>query len=121
MVVPLRSVTNRGEGYYADYKGYYASGQLKEEGKIFVECYDQPFPDRHMVWEGKYYRPDGTLGSTVSQGTGTQTLWYPNGQVMWELELVNGKRVHCKQFMDDGKTRLNIEYVDEKEVYLPVD
>ena len=103
------------------YKGFYANGKLKEEGEISVGLwgyYDKPLPDRHMVRNGKYYRPDGTLGSTVSQGTGTQMLWYPNGQLRWELELVNGERVQLKTFKEDGRLRQHIKYVDGKEVRL---
>ena len=108
-------------GFYAPYKGFYANGQLKEEGEILVESFGlpgKPFPDRHNVLNGKYYKPDGTLGSVVSQGTGTQTLWYPNGQMQWELELLDGQRVRCKQFSESGKLISKVEYIDGKEVYL---
>lgn len=104
------------------YEGFYANGRLKEEGEIFVirnGFPPKPFPDRHEVWNGKYYKPDGTLGATVSEGTGTQKLWYPNGQVWWELELVNGERVRVKQYSEEGKMTANAVYIDGKEVYLP--
>ena len=118
-IVSIRSV---GKSSYCPYKGFYPNGQIKEEGQIFVEWGSgKPFPDRHMVWNGKYYRPDGTLGSTVSQGTGTQTLWYPNGQLWWELELDNCERVRAQQFSVDGKLLSNVVYINGKEVYLEVD
>jgi len=102
---------------YHSYKGFYASGQLKEEGEIFVEYFDfdlppKPLPDRHIVWNGRYYKPDGTLGSEISQGTGTQTLWFSNGQIQWELELIDAVRVRHKHFREDGTIISSAEYVD---------
>ena len=123
-ITDIRSVGINHKGGLCSYKGFYANGQLKEEGEIFVEYTNypkQPYPDRHDVWNGKYYKPDGTLGSEISQGTGTQKLWYPNGQLRWELELRDGNRAWCKQYSEDGKVVSDVEYVDGKAVYRKAD
>ncbi|MGL4942787.1 MAG: hypothetical protein ACRC46_06315 [Thermoguttaceae bacterium] len=105
-------VLNPHDGYNA-YKGFYESGVLKEEGEIYVEFVDypkEPLPDRHKVRSGKYYTPDGVLGSLVENGTGCQKLWYPNGQLRFELELKDYKRVRLKQFSTDGSLVSDVDY-----------
>ena len=61
---------------------------------------------------GKFYKPDGTLGSEVSNGTGTQTLWYPDGTIRWELVLRNYTRFQHSWWFDNGQLIQTQHYVD---------
>ena len=95
-----------GEGWNT-YRGYYADGTLREEGEIHVYPngpYKELTPDRHVVRWGRFYKPDGSLGSEIKDGTGDQMLWYPNGQVAWHMKQVNGKRVSAQLWQPNGAT-----------------
>ena len=104
----------RGAGY-SPYRGYYPNGTLREEGECRVEFYgvDQsdPCPDNHDVRWGKYYLPDGRLGSEVRDGSGVQTYWSSNATKVWELELKDFKRRRLTMWKPDG-TRLTQEEYD---------
>lgn len=94
---------------YNPYRGYYPSGALREEGECFVDVnegtWNEPAPDSSDVRWGKYYRPDGTLGSEVVGGHGTQTLWNVDGSKRWELVLQNGQRVQHSIWYENGQLR----------------
>lgn len=88
------------------YRAFYPDGVLREEGEIDVSLTGLPkvpFPDQHKVKWGNYYRPDGSLGSTVRDGTGEQMIWYPNGQLRWKLVLKNYERVSLEMWSEQGK------------------
>jgi hypothetical protein len=90
---------------WSRYRGYYPDGTLREEGKIYVSYGDfppEPQPDQHNLRWGKYYRPDGTLGGEIRDGTGEQLLWYPDGKLRWKLVLKDYKRVMYELWLEDG-------------------
>lgn len=96
----------QGEGWNS-YRGYYPDGTLREEGEIHVypnDVHKELTPDQHVVRWGRYYKPDGSLGSDITEGTGDQKLWYPNGQLRWHLKQVHGKRVSAQLWQMDGAT-----------------
>jgi hypothetical protein len=102
---------------YRDYRGYYPNGTLKEQGEVRVTISGagdtaEPFPDRHDVRNGTYYRLDGSVDSTVQDGTGVQCLRNPNGLLTWRLTLQNYRRVHLQVWNDDGSLRLDKHYED---------
>jgi len=95
-----------GEGWNS-YRGYYSNGTLREEGEIHVfpnGLNKELTPDRHVVRWGRYYKPDGLLGSEIKDGTGDQILWFPNGQICWHMKQVDGKRVSDQFWHPDGTT-----------------
>jgi len=95
----------RGAGWNR-YRGYYPDGSLREEGEIDVSYRGippEPQPDHHNVKWGNYYRPDGTLGARVRDGTGEQILWYPNGRLRWKLVLKDYKRIAFEHWTDGGQ------------------
>ena len=53
--------------------------------------------------EAAIFRPDGTLGSMVQNGSGVQTYWYPDGMIRWRLELKDYKRVRHQMWNLSGK------------------
>ncbi len=102
---------------YNPFKGFYPDGTLREEGECYVEVmgfHDQPFPAHENLKWTKCYRPDGSLGSRVEGGTGTQTIWTPDGTKTWELELKNFKRVKLTQWHRNGQLRKVLNYVEGK-------
>ncbi len=87
------------------YRGYYPDGTLREVGEIHVEYSNyppEPHPDEHNVKWGNYYRPDGTIGAQIRDGTGEQVLWYPDGKLRWKLVLRDYKRVMDELWAEDG-------------------
>ncbi len=96
----------QGEGWNS-YRGYYSNGTLREEGEIHVFANGiekELTPDRHVVRWGRYYKPDGSLGSEIKDGTGDQILWFLNGQICWHMKQVDGKRVSDQMWQPDGTT-----------------
>lgn len=95
------------------YRSYYPDGTLHEEAEIMVEYlgyHPYPLPDRENVRWGNYYRPDGALSSQVRDGTGTTTLWFPNGQLRGRVVLKDYKRVLFEMWHHDGKLIGREEY-----------
>ncbi|MHC4418831.1 MAG: toxin-antitoxin system YwqK family antitoxin [Planctomycetota bacterium] len=107
-------VEYKGAGYN-NFKRFYPDGTLAEEGKCMVELFDsppQPVPDENNVLWSKCYRPDGALCSEVRNGTGTQMYWTAQGVKIWELELVNFKRVRHTMWYRNGQLLGTQTYVD---------
>ena len=106
-----------GASGYNQYRGFYPNGVCREEGECFVEMNGsliEPVPDLHNVRSAKYYKPDGTLGSEVTDGTGTQTYWYPDGIKRWELVLDDYKRSELKTWYANGQLQKTKQFVDAK-------
>jgi hypothetical protein len=100
---------------YNPYRGYYPDGTCREVGECLVEWNGgsgDPAPDNHDVRSGKYFRPDGTLASEVVNGTGTQTLWYPDGRKRWELVLEKYQRRRHSMWYEGGQLRQTQQYVN---------
>jgi antitoxin component YwqK of YwqJK toxin-antitoxin module len=96
------------------FKRFYPDGRLAEEGECLVELYNagEPIPDESDVLWSKSYKPDGTLGSEVKNGTGTQIYWNANGIKIWELELADFKRVRHSKWYANGQLQGACDYVD---------
>ncbi len=91
---------------YNSYQGYYGNGKLREEGaiKVTFRCLPpEPQPDNGDVEWANYYRPDGTLGAQIRDGTGEQIFWYPDGTVRWKLVVKNFQPVSHEMWGPDGK------------------
>ena len=73
-----------------------------------------PFPDWHDLKWAKCYKPDGSLGSEVIDGTGTQMIWAQDGTKIWELELVNYQRASHTMYYPNGQLLVHQEYKDGK-------
>ena len=108
------------EVYFSGYgfnrfRGEYPNGVLREEGECLVEPNgdsEDPMPDIHQVKWGNYYRPDGSLGSEIRDGTGVQIYWSREGVKLWELELRNFQRVRVSWWYPNGKLLMKQTYLD---------
>lgn len=102
---------------YNPYKAYYSDGTLQQEGECLIEIMgfeDGPYPDWHDLRWAKCYKPDGSLGSEVIDGTGTQMIWAQDGTKIWELELVNYQRASHTMYYPNGQLHVHQEYKDGK-------
>lgn len=100
-------------GAYYPYRGHYPDGTLREEGECRVKFLGlpiQPSPDNHDIRNGRFYKPDGSLGSVVRDGSGVQIYWYPDGRIRWRLELKNYNRVLSQMWDREGKLRHDQTY-----------
>ncbi len=125
-----------GQGYNT-YTAYYPNGKVRERGECLVDTDFQGlelYPDDHNVLWCKCYKPDGTVGSEVKDGTGVQTrwstdgqkrlelclkdcrweryrVWYPNGQLLVDQSCLNGELdgIH-RGFHPNGKTKFEGEF-----------
>ncbi len=100
---------------YNPFKAYYADGTLQQEGECLIEVMgfeNGPYPDWHNLRWAKCYRPDGSLGSEVIDGTGIQTQWMPGGTKTWELELLNYQRTAHTMWYPNGQLHAHQAYVN---------
>ncbi len=101
---------------YNEFVGYYPDGSIREIGTCMVHMTDilpeVPTPDFHDVDSSRCYKPDGTLGSEVVNGTGIQTIWRPDGTKIWELHLEDHVRTLHRMWYDNGQLRGEQAYED---------
>ena len=78
---------------YNQYRGYYLTGVLREEGLCMVveEGTEVRANYRAELQRAKFYDPNGALISEIKDGVGKQILCFSNGQRFLEAEFVNGK------------------------------
>jgi len=100
-----------GEGWNS-FRGTYPDGTLREEGVCWVmlNAGIEPFTGLDEVKDGKYYDPNGKLGSEVKDGTGVQTYWNCDGTKVWELEFIDYKRARHAMWYDNGQLRAEQRY-----------
>lgn len=96
--------------------GYYPDGSIRETGTCMVEMVNSgpvmPSPDFHHVDSSRCYRPDGTLGSEVINGTGIQTVWSSDGTKIWELHLEDHVRTLHRMWYENGQLLSEQAYKD---------
>jgi antitoxin component YwqK of YwqJK toxin-antitoxin module len=69
--------------------------------------------ERGVLLSAKSYRPDGTVGSHIRNGSGKWMTWYKNGKKEQECEYVNGK-LNGKLIMwyENGRKSSECEFLD---------
>jgi hypothetical protein len=99
---------------YNPYKRWYDNGSIRGEGEclVLISGWKQPMVDWNDLKWANCYRPDGSVGSEVRDGTGIQTIWSEPGVKIWELELKDYKRVQLKQWYPSGALAHSISYKD---------
>jgi hypothetical protein len=96
---------------YNYFRGTYPDGTLREEGEGLTEySYIEPIPNTYKVRWGKYYHTDGTLGSEIVNGSGTQTYWIPDGTKVWELVLLDQVPVRVSEWYQNGEVAIVEQY-----------
>ncbi len=86
---------------FNNFRAYCKNGTLRAEAEVNVRLIGykkQPYPDQHLVRDGKYYNPDGKLVSSITDGTGIQKYYSEAGQIYWMLELKEYKRIEHKMW-----------------------
>lgn len=108
-------------GYNA-FAGYYPDGSRREVGTCMVWVLEvdttMPYPDFSDVEESRCYKPDGTLGSEVRDGTGVQTIWNPDGTKVSEQHLEKHVRTLQRNWHDNGQLSVELRY-EEGSVHGP--
>lgn len=101
---------------YNQYRGYYGTGVLREEGLCMVveDGTEVRANHRSQLQRAKFYDPNGALISEIKDGVGKQILCFSNGQRFLEAEFVNGKwsgpmrvwsrngRLRCEAYYRNG-------------------
>lgn len=101
---------------YNQYRGYYLTGVLREEGLCMVveEGTEVRAKYRAELQRAKFYGPNGALISEIKDGVGKQILCFSNGQRFLEAEFNNGKcsgpmrvwgrngRLRCEAYYRNG-------------------
>jgi len=101
------------------FEARYPDGSLRAEGECYVTLNGgslDPVPEINNVKSGRYYKPNGELGSEVVNGTGTETYWAPNGTKLWELELKNYQRQQLSWWYPNGAKKVVGTYDGGKRV-----
>ena len=89
---------------YNSYRGYYATGVLREEGRWMVAANgSKPGPAPFDIQQGKYFNPSGELISEIKNGTGTLIQCYANGQPYCSIDFEQGEMTHVKRWHDNGQ------------------
>ena len=103
-------VEYKGEGYNSFFV-FYEDGTIAAEGMCRVERNDhQILHNIHDVKEGRFYNPRGDLVSSIRNGTGIQTFFYPDGTKSWELHLEDFRRKKLTMWNPDGSVSLEKTY-----------
>ncbi|MHC4621624.1 MAG: toxin-antitoxin system YwqK family antitoxin [Planctomycetota bacterium] len=99
---------------YNDFRRFYPNGGLAEQGRCFVDLLFgiEPIPDEDNVEWSKCYKPDGSLGSEVLNGTGKITYWTPQGSRREQVELDHFRTVRRSYWYPNGQLSGTAEYVD---------
>ena len=86
------------------FRGYYSSGTPREEGTCFVayEAFGTPMPDMHQMWDAICYKPNGSVGSRVQNGTGHQMYWDTKRRRVADLEFQDGHRISTELYECGG-------------------
>jgi hypothetical protein len=103
-----------GEGWNP-FRGTYPNGTLREEGvcQVHLNFVTEPLPEYlEAKKEGKYYDPNGKLGSEIRDGSGIQTYWNHKGVKVLELEFKDFKMTHLARWHENGQPMIERHYVD---------
>jgi hypothetical protein len=97
----------------ADFKRFYPDRELLAEGKCRMELIGSPLfpcPRWDSVEWANCYKPDGTIGSQVRNGTGNMVSYALDGSKSEELELRDFQRVRFSSWYSNGQLRFQIFY-----------
>lgn len=94
------------------FRAHYPDGTLRLQGVGSVEFTgyggNEPVPNIDYPRAGNYYRPDGTLGSEIVDGTGVATIWNVDGAKMSEWRIEDYEFVSWTQYDVDGNATKHI-------------
>lgn len=88
---------------YVELKSYYPNGNLREHSRVYVETQTDGLKIRHeQVESGKFYLPDGSICSSLENGTGVVTTTLANGAVLCTITFDKGRIVGRKSWYRNG-------------------
>lgn len=111
------TVEFRGAGYNA-FEARFPNGVLAAKGTCKAAQDNPesiPMFDPKDISDAEFYRPDATLATKVTQGTGTQVHFHSNGTKSWEIELKDYKWVRYRQWHPNGQLAVDESMRDGKE------
>lgn len=84
--------------------GYYPDGSICAKGFCRIEGTGRNmYPLIDEVCEATTYKPDGTVGSRVVNGTGRFALYFPDGTLNWEFVFADYERISYSHWDEDGE------------------
>jgi hypothetical protein len=88
-------------------KGFYPNGTIRMKGTCRI---DGVGPHQHPLFDdvddAVFYRPDGSIASTIVDGTGWWKTFHASGQQAFEVEYRNHEKVSMTYWSDDGSLPL---------------
>jgi antitoxin component YwqK of YwqJK toxin-antitoxin module len=103
---------------YNPFEARYPNGVLAAKGTCNVAQDNPeslPLFDPKDIREAEFYKPDVTLAANVTQGTGTQMRFQPDGTKSWEIELKDYKWIRYRQWHPNGQLGVDCPLRDGKE------
>ena len=89
---------------YNSYRGYYATGVLREEGRCMVVVNGSEVrPVRLDIQRAKFYDTTGKLISEIKNGSGQLILCFSNGNPFLQIDFIDGEMVHVKRWHRNGQ------------------
>jgi hypothetical protein len=91
---------------YNPFSARYPDGSLAARGSCRVtqgRSDSIPMFDPKDIKDAEFYKPDCTLVAKVSNGTGLQMHYRPNGQKDWEIEVREFRWVHNRSWYANGQ------------------
>lgn len=88
---------------YGHLKSYYPNGNLREDSMVYIETQTDGLKVAHAkVQAGKYYLPDGTLCSSIENGSGVRTISRLSGKPFQEITLEHGRVIRQRTWYLTG-------------------
>lgn len=89
---------------YSSFRGYYATGVLREEGQCMVVLDGTgPQPDWLDIQRAKFYDPNGELVSEIKNGNGQLVRFFSNGGRHLHIDFADGEIVYAKRWYRNGQ------------------
>ncbi len=84
--------------------GFYPNGTIRMKGTCRIEgSGPHQIPLIDVVEEAVFYRPDGSVASTIIDGIGSWRTFYPSGQLAWEMKYANHEKLSWKHWGENGE------------------
>ncbi len=85
------------------FSSHFSSGQIRFQGSGLFFCSVQgPSIATARIFEATYYKPDGSIGSQIISGNGSETVWSEGGIKLEEAFYHNGRWKYFQRFDQHG-------------------
>ena len=102
--VSLKKKVQGTERYWiGEFAGDFKNGNKRFHGIGKFHCHiHSPNITFVRIFEGTFYKPDGSIGSQIIDGFGSETVWSDNGIKLQEAFYKNGRWEYYKNFDHSG-------------------